>query len=386
MQFSCLNIAAILNQGERFIREVIRSTLKKVVFLGCPLDCDEKHDAIQEKIDHSGSGPVVDDPLKPIVGMLAESVGSVQWRVDGSLSVPGWLRPIVPQEDKAHVTIENYVNFIDRNGCLDFARAIQQKVTDSVLPDFPCLITVDHSLSGGVYKALAEHYGRKNITLLVIDSHTDAIPMSRMAAAILYDAQTNRDSVFDAHDPYLHDRTESYNAGSFIQKLLEEGIVDPRDLFILGISDFPGKKAFRNSDSRIAAYVDVFSALKSRGATLITRQECQMQPTKVKSLLKRIRTPYAYLSIDMDIGARNAVEGVRFKNWRGLGEAQIFRLAAIVAACGGSALELVGMDIAEINPRTAGQPLDGAGEDPTYRVATQLIHRMVFNQADLSDG
>lgn len=363
---------------------MIRSTLNKVVFLGCPLDCDEKHEAIQEKIGYGVSGPTVDDPLKPIVGMLAESVTNDHWRVDGSLTVPGWLRPIVPREDKARVTVENYVNFIDRNGCFDFARAIQQKVADSVLPDFPCLIAVDHSLSGGVYKALAEHYGRENISFLVVDSHTDAVPMSRLADAILYDAQTNRDSVFDADDPYLHNRTESYNAGSFIQGLLEDGVLDPRDLYIIGISDFPAKKAFRIKDKRIAGYVAVYHSLQSRGATLITRQECQMQPTKVKNLLKRIRTPYAYLSIDMDIGARNAVEGVRFKNWRGLGEKQLFRLAATIGACGGRDLELVGMDITEINPRIAGLPIDGNRSDPTYRIAKELIHQFAFQQADYS--
>ncbi|MBR9980616.1 MAG: arginase family protein [Desulfatitalea sp.] len=354
--------------------------MKKVIFFGCPLDCDEKHDAIQEKLNWNSIGPSVDDPLKPIAGMLADAVAPDKWQIRGSIPVPGWLRPIPPIEERARVNVEHYVNFIDRNGCREFAGAVESMVKNEILPDFPCLIAVDHALSGGAYKALAEHYGRSNLSLLVLDSHTDAVPMSRLAGAILYDAATNKGSIYDTNDPYLHQRSESYNASTFVHHLLDDGILDPRDLYIIGISDYPPKKAFRIDDPRIAEYVEVYSELRRRGATLITRQDCQMQPTKVKSLLKKIQTPYAYLSIDMDIGARNAVEGVRFKNWQGLGEKQIYRLAAMIGSIGGPDLELVGLDITEINPRTAGQRV-GAGTDQTYQIAASLITQMVFDLA-----
>jgi arginase family enzyme len=359
---------------------VIRSLSKKVVFTGCPLDCDEQHDAIQEKLHLPYSGPIMDDPLNPVVDMLAAMVPPAQWRVGESVPVPGWLRPLPPVEDQARINVDDFISFIDQDGCRRYAQAVQHIVKDNVLPDFPCLIAVDHALTGGAYTALADHYGRQHLSLLIIDSHTDAVPMSRLANAILYDADTNSRSVYDRADPYLHQRTESYNASSFIHHLLAEKILNPRDLFIIGISDYPEKRAFRINDTRIKAYVDVYSALKRDGATLITRQDCQMQPTKVKSLLKKIRTPYVYLSIDMDIGARNAVEGVRFKNWQGLGEKQIYRLASMISECRGRDLELVGLDITEINPRTAGRP-QGATVDRTYEVAANLVKMMAFETA-----
>lgn len=359
---------------------MIRSALKQVVFFGCALDCDEKHDAIQEKRNWNPGGPTVDDPLKPIVGMLAERVPQHQWRIGESVPVPGWLRPLPPPEERARVNVENYIGFLDRDGCLKYAQAIQHLVAERILPDFPCLITVDHALSGGVYRALAKHYGSENLSMLILDSHTDAIPMSRLANAILYDADTNERSAYHRDDPYLHNRTESYNASSFIHYLLSDGALDPRDLFIIGISDYPAKKAFRIKDSRIEAYVEVYRRLQQKGATLITSQDCRMRPTKINQLLKKIRTPYVYLSIDMDIGARNAVEGVRFKNRQGLGEKLIYRLASMIKASGGPDLELVGLDITEINPRTAGQTI-GDAADRTYLIAAGLVNQMVFDLA-----
>ncbi|RJQ85655.1 MAG: arginase family protein [Desulfobacteraceae bacterium] len=357
----------------------MRSKLKKVVFFGCALDCDEKHEAIEEKLSGRYSGPLVDDPLKPIIGMLAENTPRDQWRIGPSIPVPGWLRPIPPPEALAGITVENCIRFLDQDGCRQYATEVQNTVTSSILPDFPCLIAVDHALCGGAYTALAGHYGRKNLSLIVLDSHTDAVPMSRLANAILYDAETNPRSVHDRANPYLYDRTESYNASSFIHHLLADEVLDPRDLYIIGISDYPEKKAFRINDPRIAEYVEVYSALKRRGTTLITKHDFQMQPTKVKSLLKKIRTPYAYISIDMDIGARNAVEGVRFKNWQGLGEKQIYRLASMLCESGRN-LELVGLDVTEINPRTAGRSL-GDRVDRTYQIAANLISKLVFEQA-----
>jgi arginase family enzyme len=102
-----------------------------------------------------------------------------------------------------------------------------------------------------------------------------------------------------------------------------------------------------------------------------------LKPTKIKNLLNKIRTPHAYVSIDMDIGARNALDGVRFRNWQGLSEAQIYRLAETVSQAGGQDLNLVGMDITEINPRVAGKQR-GETLDRTYQIAANLIERMAF--------
>ena len=61
-----------------------------------------------------------------------------------------------------------------------------------------------------------------------------------------------------------------------------------------------------------------------------------------------------YVSIDMDIGARNALEGVRFRNWKGLAEKQIYKVIDLICEFVPEDIQLAGMDIMEINPRGAG--------------------------------
>ena len=356
---------------------MIRFPEQRVCLFGCPLDCDEKHDAIQEKLSEPVAQTRSDDPVLAVAEALSSQVPKSEWDFGGSLEVPGWLRPIPAGDERSGVLVEAYVHFIDQNGCLDFAAGVAATVRSQILPRFPCLVAVDHSLTGGVYKALAEHYGNDKLSLIVIDSHTDAVPMSKLAGAISYDMETNPSSPFDPADPYLSNRPESYNASSFLHFILSDGALDPRDLYILGVSDFPDKKAFRIKDIRIAEYLEVYTGLRKRGATIITKDECRLKPTKVKSLLNKIRTPYVYVSIDMDIGARNALDGVRFRNWQGLSEAQIYRLAETICQAGGQGVKIVGMDITEINPRVAGKQR-GTTVDRTYQIAANLIERIAF--------
>jgi arginase family enzyme len=358
---------------------VKRFSGQKVILFGCPLDCDEKHDAIQEKLTGYYESPQPDDPVIPVAAALAVEVPDREWKQVGSIDVPDWLRPMPTVEMRSKIVVDAFVAFIDRNGCREFADRVAKEVRSEILPDFPCMVAVDHSLTGGVFEALTEHYGQKNISLLVLDSHTDAVPMSKLAQAIAYDMDTNPDSVYDKADPFLVNRTESYNASSFLHHLVADNLVDPRDLYILGVSDYPEKKALRIKDPRITDYISAYADLKKQGATIITKRECQLKPTKVKTLLKKIRTPYAYVSIDMDIGARNALDGVRFRNWQGLSETQIYRLVDTICQAGKSEVQIVGMDITEINPRIAGRQR-GEAVDRTYQIAASLVKRIAFGQ------
>jgi len=360
---------------------VIRSSEQKIVFLGCALDCDEKHDAIQEKLSGNLRDIPYDDPLVPFLEELKDRLPDARWEEGGSIDVPGWLRPVPREGEYPRVVVDEFVRFMDEDGCRNYADRVRDRVARDILPGLPVMVSPDHALTGGVYRALGEHYGKENISLIIVDSHTDAVPMSKMAEAILYDIDTNPGSYYDRSDPFLYNRAESYNASSFIHHLLAEGVVEARDLFIIGVSDYPEKKTLRIKDPRVANYCSVFTGLKRQGATVISKKDCQQKPTKVKNLLKKIRTPYAYLSVDMDIGARNALEGVRFRNWQGLSEQQIYRLIDHIHAAGGDDLQVVGMDLTEINSRTAGQMLE-KGEDRTYRIAVNIAGRILYNQTE----
>ena len=351
---------------------------------GCPVDCDEKYDSIQEKHHYLKTGDGFDDPLNgvmahleadPVIAELPEGC----WENLGSLPVPEWLSPVPPAEARSQVTSENFISFIDSDGCRDLAGKAEAYVTDSILPNLPLMIGIDHSLTGGLFSAVSEFYGKENVSLIIIDSHTDAVPMAALAGAVQYDAETNPDSVHDPDDPFLYNRPDSYNASSFVDCMLKDQVVDPKNLYILGVSDFPEKKALKSKDSRIKRYNNAYLGLRRKGAKIITKKECKLSPQKIKGLLKKIATPYVYLSVDMDIGANNALDGVRFRNWTGLNEKAIYKMADMIRQSLDQSTQLAGMDICEIDPRRAGMFLP-SGEDKTYEIAANLVKKILFNK------
>ena len=346
--------------------------MKKTIFFGCPLDGDERHDSIQEKLALKGFKGAFDDPYEGIMEIVRQEVNPERWSEKGSIDIPGWLRPIPLLADGEKITTEAFVDFMDHGGFETYAQQVGDFIATNIFPYIPCMLAVDHSLTGGALKILGDLYEPEDISLIVLDSHTDAVPMSVMAGMIQYDIDTNPDTFHDRNDPFLYDRPDSYNASSFIYYLLAERVVKPQNLYILGISDYPPKHAFRIKDQRVESYVNIFSELKRKGVTLLTKNDLLLSSSKVKSILSRIKTPYVYISIDLDIGARNGVEAVRFLERQGLNERQIYRIIDALKGLLSHGIQLAGMDMSEINPRKAGRPQPG-GKDQTYQIAANVI-------------
>jgi len=369
------NILQILTRSEKLEGK----TFKKIAFFGCPFDPDERDEAIREKLKTGSKQINKGEPSSSILRILREEIDSNLWAELLSIDVPGWLCPIPSSSDLKDITTERFVKFIDSDGCRSYSRLAGDFIANRIFPDIPCMIGIDHSLTGGAFAKLAELYGSDRISLVVLDSHVDAIPVSILSQAVQYDIETNPYSVHDPNDPFLLNRVDSYNASSFLYHLMRESILDASDLYLIGISDYPTKEAFEIKDNRIQNYVRVYTRLKEKGATILTKKKISSDPFAVKRALRRIKTPYLYVSIDMDIGSRNAVEGVRFRDWKGLGVAQIARIVDSLSEVISNSLQLVGLDIMEINPRRAGNctPL---GKDRTYGVAANLIKRLAFSK------
>jgi len=350
---------------------------KKVVFFGCPMDSDERDESVREKRSCMGAVQKAGDPYPVIMDFIRNEVDHRLWEEIGSLEVPGWLRPVPPPAEKRHMTVDHFVTFIDTDGCRTFAGMLGEHIVGKIVPHIPCMLAVDHSLTGGVFEKLMERFRPADTSLVVLDSHTDALPSALISGAIRYDMETNPGSPYDPSDPYLKDRPESYNASSFLYHLLEAGVVAPSNLYIIGISDYPPKRSFRINDDRIRRYVSHYSELKKRGVTLLAKGDLINSPSRVRAILDRIRTPHLYISIDMDVGAGNALDGVRFRDRRGLNEKQIYRIAGLLQEILSKGTVLIGMDLAEFNPRRAG-PGPFSATDRTYRIAANLIRKLCF--------
>jgi len=346
---------------------------QKVVFFGCPLDVDERDESIREKMDAAGAGLNEDDPYGAVMGFIEREVDADRFEAIGSLEVPSWLHPVPNPGELTYINVDNFVAFIDQDQCRTLARMIGTHVVDEILPRIPCMITVDHSLTGGVFERIAAHYGSQNVSLVVLDSHTDALPMHVVSGAIAYDMDTNPGSVHDPHDPFLQNRPDSFNASSFLYYLLEEALVAPQNLYIIGVSDYPSKRSFRIKDPRFRRYAALYSGLKKRGVHILTKKDLTSGSSKVRAVLDRIRTSHVYVSVDMDIGAGNALEGVRFSNWKGINEKQLYALTGYLKEILKGGVRLAGMDLAEFNPRRT------VGPDRTYRIGANLIRRLCFD-------
>jgi arginase family enzyme len=346
--------------------------MKKIIFFGCPLDADERHESIQEKLALIGTHRTIEDPYEGIMEIVRHEMDPGLWSEIGSMELPSWLRPIPSLVDETRITTEAFVDFIDQGGYETYAHRVGDFIAENIFPNIPCMLAVDHSLTGGALKKLAELYEPETISLIILDSHTDALPMSVLSDTIQYDIESNPDTLYDRNDPFLYDRPDSYNASSFLYDLLAQEVINPHHLYILGISDYPSKSAFRIKDSRVENHVRIFSELKRQGVTLVTKKDLLISPSKIKHILSGIKTPYVYISIDMDIGARNGMEGVRFLERQGLNEKQIYRIVEALKDLLSHGVRLAGMDISEINPRKAGRPQSG-GKDQTYQIAANII-------------
>ena len=355
--------------------------IKRSFFFGCPLDSDERDESIQEKLAAIAYEPKKDDPYPFVLDMIRNEIDHRLWEEIGSLDVPDWLRPIPPVGEKENINVDNFVSFIDHDGCRTFSEMIGEHVVEKIYPQIPCMLAVDHSLTGGVFKKLATLASPEKVSLVVLDSHTDALPASISSDAISYDMDTNPDSLYDPNDPFLKNRPESYNASSFLYHLLEEGVVQPKNLYIIGIGDYPPKHSFRIKDPRIKRYSGHYSGLKKRGVTLITKKDLINSPSKVRGIIDRIETPNMYISIDMDIGSGNALQGVRFRNRQGLNEKQIYRLSQHLRKVISKGVRLMGMDLNEFNPRISN---DGTTPDRACRIASNLIRRICFGLEEIN--
>ncbi|MEW6374995.1 MAG: arginase family protein [Thermodesulfobacteriota bacterium] len=304
--------------------------------------------------------------------IIRREVDTRLWSEKGSIDLPSWLRPIPFLTDEKKITTEAFVAFMDRGGFQTYADKVGDFIVNNIFPDIPCMLAVDHSLTGGAFKKLIELYQPEEISLIVLDSHTDAIPMSVLSEFIRYDIDTNPDTVYDPNDPFLYDRPNSYNASSFLYYLLGEKVVKPHNLYLLGISDYPPKRAFRIKDPGIESYVSLFSELRQKGVTMLTKNDLLLSPSKIKRVLAHIKTPYIYISIDLDIGARNGIDGVRFLERQGLNERQIYQMASSFRDLLSDGVRLAGIDMMEINPRRAGRIHPG-GQDKTYLIAANML-------------
>lgn len=350
--------------------------MKNVKVFGLSLDPDEREESIFSKYSNISSETSNDDPYDIVSNKLKDSQ-EIKFNKIGKIPVEPWLIPKPKKEDMFMVGVDNLVAFIDSDGCREYADKVKEFVKNNVLPDTALMIGVDHSGTGGCIEALSEKYGKNNLSVVMLDSHFDGIIPTQRLKLIQHDIEFNPNTKFSKDDPYLYNRIDSYNADSFLYFLLNEKIILPKNLFVLGVSDYPPNSAKDARDSRIREYYEFYKKFEEDGVTILPKNRLKANfEMSLKKIFEKIKTPYLYISVDIDIGSRQALNGARFLDYLGLEESEIYKIIdGIVKYANEKKIEIVGADVMEIDQSKAGQKL-GKNYDKTYDISLEVIKRI----------
>jgi len=351
-----------------------------------PLDSAEKV-AIQwaylRALDHGIA--CTSDPVDPYdlfrteLNLWLEECGM---RDAGRLPVPSWLTPKPRPQDQERIHAGSFADFLDQGGCVMAAGAVKDFVEKSVFPDFPVMFGVDHSLTGGVLCALAERLGPESLTVVVIDAHFDAIPTGvRRATHKGQEENASSGSTGpDAGATEVLEVRETYNCGNFLAQLLDEGVILPERLFVVGAADLPTPEIERSAGPGTRQYVSAYHSHLVQGVHVIGRDEVTAHggPERVVALLEESRAGWVYISIDADAGARRAVLASRFLDLPGLEEGTLLDLAtALGRAAAAGRVRLAGLDVMEVNVHAAGVRLRSGREDRTVPLLAEMVRAIM---------
>jgi arginase family enzyme len=310
---------------------------------------------------------MIADPYDALFPELTVGMGMVP---GGKISVPSWLGAVPKPLDRKLVTREKMQSFVDEGGILSVTKEVRDFVIRQVLPARPVMVGIDHAATAGVVSALSEILGSDNLTVLVLDRHFDALPLSLRMAAFVGDAYNGLGRI---SDPVGDD---AYCCGNFWASLITDGIVDPRHLVFVGVADYPTM----NVDPKWEKFRENYLAYEKQGCRFFPLQAFtgNYGPILRDFLMDAISTPYLYVSLDLDVGAYRAVHAARYMDGFGIDKEALLDVAKVIAEGGHSGVfSLVGLDVMEFNMHFLGLKTKAGECDQTLETAVAFVKTLV---------
>jgi arginase family enzyme len=289
----------------------------------------------------------------------------------GRFPVPSWLWPKPNKSDMPLVNVKSMADFFDSGSLLKIARQLKSFVADSIFPEVPIMIGIDHSATAGVVSALADRYGPKMLTLVVIDQHFDAVPLSvRLAAA----QQLNPEFTAGAPcaTPTVPIGFDQFCCGNFLAYLIDEGSILPENLLCIGVADYPDYEFGFERDG----FKKYYRSFEERGCSFfpLTMFDGQYINSLSRFLREKITSPYVYISLDLDVGSYNSVYAARYMDKPGISKQNLLDVANIIVSdCHRGKSKIVGLDIMEFNMHFLGIETPSHIKDSTLSLATEFI-------------
>lgn len=273
-----------------------------------PLDSPERINLkigyLNYSLKNGDTGGMYPDPY----GLIEDYMrGGGQGRAElwaGRIPVESWLTPRPRFQDLPRLSVNHYRKFIEGNGCVEYMRLTKQFLEDRIFPAKPVMIGVDHSQTAGVVMALREQ--RKDLNVIICDAHFDIV----------------------RYEDYS---TPVYECGNFLLYLLDNGIIQPQKLWVIGVHETP--KA-----------VAVHDKWKERGVHVVTKRDAAAGNFTLNP------DGPCYVSIDMDVGSLSSVFSARFMNCVGLDYEQFCTcLRKLRDGIDRSHADVLGLDVMELD-------------------------------------
>lgn len=192
---------------------------------------------------------------------------------------------------------------------------VRQTVRDVRMQTLPVIIGGDHSITYPAWLGCREASGNHKCGLIFFDGDTDA------------------EDSFLTLDRYWH--------GDVIRRLVDDGHVDPRHVFLVGQRGIIDANLY---DWTVSRGVSIFSSrdVRTRGIETIMNEIAE----RLAGCTDRV-----YVSIDIDVVDASVAAGTGWPGWGGLHPNDIFRAMRCL-----SRFSVTGIDLVEISP-----PLDPSG-------------------------
>lgn len=301
------------------------------------------------------------DPYDVLAYRLVEEAPSF-FDLAGKIELPTWMTPRPEQADMPYLHSENFrmamedeIELSVMDDCMDFCLS-------NILPSICGLLSTDHSTSAGCYLACADYYGKENVSLLVVDSHFDAVPLPLRIP-------------MERKNPHFALMKDTFNCGNFIGWLIDEFETPPHNIIVVGPSDYPPAPA-TDEKKEVYNYREAYLSFLERGVRVFPKSDVREATfwAEFEETLDEIKTPYVYVSLDADAGCANCTNAVRFMDTVGLDEMSLMKIAWVVSKrVGEGRFELAGFDVSEIDVHFLGLEGPEGEKDRTEEVCNMFI-------------
>jgi len=314
------------------------------------------------------------DPYDAVINNVADILERGNVKLAGKFPVPSWLSPR-PESDICLVTAQNVQHFFDKGGILMLTKQLQSFVTERILPEMPIMIGIDHSATGGVISALAERYGPKALSVVILDHHFDAFPLSVRLGKTLRTSSDFGACMYPV-SPLCIEHANQYCCGNFLAHLIDTEQILPENLLLIGVADYPRQGISQGCDSLRESYLK----FERSGCSFFPswRFDGEYLKDLTQFLHERITTRYVYVSLDLDVGAYRCVHAARYMDGTGIDRESLLAVAHIIATeCRHGAFDLVGFDVMEFNMHSLGIKVSRGTEDLTMFLVRDFISALV---------